>query len=408
MIFRFKDHVIFLNFENYSTIFLKTIDLNINRLNHLLKLFGLSEADFLHQLNIGREKLITRSDIFKSDIKISHLKKVDNIFNQGLSYYIDPEEPRMSKEESIFFRKESFNGLLNLSAKKIVNHFEEEKIRITSLAKLSDLSLSRVLPKFTLNDSPKETASNIRKELFPKFNPKTKEFLKSLIYQLAENKIFVFEFIETWNKKNKANVEGFFLAPNTIVLKRQQKAFRREIFTLVHELGHYLLNVEEIDEKVELDPFEYDKLNRVEKWCNDFAYYFLIQDLDSYLLKIDTASARNDYHHNLLDEISSRTHLSMLSLYTRLLLNKKISINNYNQVKSEILQSIKDREDERRLKEDMKEGVEVKKKGSAPKPIISPLFIQTLQSAYLDGIIGEMEYCRRLNLKPDKIELAYQ
>jgi len=386
---------------------LKTIEVNINRLKHLLKLYGLSEGDLLLQLNLNRKIPVTGNDIFKSEIKISHLKKIDELFNRGLSYYIDPEEPLMSKEESIFFRKESFNGVLNLSAKKIVNHFEEEKISITTLAKLSDFSLGRVLPTFTLLDHPKETASIVSKELYPKFKPKTKEFLKSLIYQLSEYKIFVFEFIETWNKKDKANVEGFFLAPNAIVLKRQQRALRREVFTLAHELGHYLLNIEEVDEKVEFETFGNDSVNRVERWCSDFAYYFLMRDLDSFLLEIETASARNDYHYDFLEGISSQTHVSTLSLYTRLLLNKKISFNNYNLVKSEILQSIKDREDERRLKEEIKEGEQAKKKGSAPKPILSPLYIQTLQSAYLEGIIGEMDYCRQLNIKPEKIELYF-
>lgn len=386
---------------------MKTIEVNINRLKHLLKLYGLSEGDLLLQLNLNRKIPVTGNDIFKSEIKISHLKKIDELFNRGLSYYIDPEEPLMSKEESIFFRKESFNGVLNLSAKKIVNHFEEEKISITTLAKLSDFSLGRVLPTFTLLDHPKETASIVSKELYPKFKPKTKEFLKSLIYQLSEYKIFVFEFIETWNKKDKANVEGFFLAPNAIVLKRQQRALRREVFTLAHELGHYLLNIEEVDEKVEFETFGNDSVNRVERWCSDFAYYFLMRDLDSFLLEIETASARNDYHYDFLEGISSQTHVSTLSLYTRLLLNKKISFNNYNLVKSEILQSIKDREDERRLKEEIKEGEQAKKKGSAPKPILSPLYIQTLQSAYLEGIIGEMDYCRQLNIKPEKIELYF-
>jgi radical SAM superfamily enzyme YgiQ (UPF0313 family) len=43
--------------------------------------------------------------------------------------------------------------------------------------------------------------------------------------------------IETWNKKEKANIDGIYLSPNVIVLKRQ-KSYRRETFTLIHELGH--------------------------------------------------------------------------------------------------------------------------------------------------------------------------
>ncbi|MFX4971243.1 ImmA/IrrE family metallo-endopeptidase, partial [Acinetobacter baumannii] len=66
--------------------------------------------------------------------------------------------------------------------------------------------------------------------------------MKNFISKFAENNILVFEFIETHNKKEKANINGFYLTPNVIVLKRNQKSFSREIFTLAHELGHYLLN----------------------------------------------------------------------------------------------------------------------------------------------------------------------
>ena len=52
--------------------------------------------------------------------------------------------------------------------------------------------------------------------------------------------LFVFEYIETWNKKEKTNIDGFYLKPNVIVLKHH-KHYKREIFTLAHELGHCLL-----------------------------------------------------------------------------------------------------------------------------------------------------------------------
>jgi Zn-dependent peptidase ImmA (M78 family) len=42
---------------------------------------------------------------------------------------------------------------------------------------------------------------------------------------------------ETHNKKEKANISVFYLSPNVIVLKRNQKFLKREIFTLAHELG---------------------------------------------------------------------------------------------------------------------------------------------------------------------------
>ena len=46
----------------------------------------------------------------------------------------------------------------------------------------------------------------------------------------------------------------------------------------------------------------------------------------------------------------------------------------------------------------------VKIGGAVPKPINSPLFISTIQTAYYEGVINEYEVCKRLNIKPEKLE----
>lgn len=84
-------------------------ELNINRLNHLLKLYGLSKEDLLRNLNKNRKKGFSEKEVFTENIKISILKKIDELFKKGLSYYIDPKNLKASKEESIFFRKDKFN-----------------------------------------------------------------------------------------------------------------------------------------------------------------------------------------------------------------------------------------------------------------------------------------------------------
>lgn len=359
-------------------------------------------------INKGRKNPLTTKDLFKSEIKIDHLKKIDKVFNKGLSYYINPDDPIISKDESIFFRKEKFNADLNFAARKIVNQFEEEKISISSLSKLSEFSLDRILPIFTIKDNPEVVEKEVSKLLYPKFDKNLKEFLKALISKLADNNILVFEFVETWNKKEKANIEGLYLSPNVIVLKRQQKSLRREIFTLIHEIGHYLLNEEEIDERISEDSIDYFSLSKIEKWCNDFAYNFLIQDYKFTVANLDPATEKNDYHHDLLEMISDSTNLSLIALYTRLVINNKISAKNYNIIKAELYRLFKEKEGEEKLKKELEKTEGKQAKGSAPKPIQSPLFIKTIQSAFLEGIINEVEFCRMLNIKPNKLELFFQ
>ncbi len=385
-----------------------TISINIERINHLLKLYKLKKDDFLMLVSEGLKKKFTEEEVFKSEIKTSLLKKIDNVFGKGLNYYLDPKQLREAKEESIFFRKDKFNADLNLSAKKIVNHFEEEKISLTALSKLSDLKHERILSVYSVKNNPKEVATEIRKKLYPEFNSTKREFLKSLIAKFAEHNILVFEFVETWNKKEKVNINGFYLKPDTIVLKRNQKSFSREIFTLIHELGHYLLNEEEIDERMNEDSANFNSLSKIERWCNDFAYFFLVGELDKTLTALATANSNNDYHHDILDSIAMQTNLSVFALYTRLLINENISLSNYRKVCNELSDSIKAREAEEQRKheaERLKALEEGRKLGGAvAKPLLSPMYVSTIQSAFYEGVINEAEFCKRLNIKADRID----
>ena len=384
------------------------ISINIDRINHLLRLYGLKKDDFLLRLSKGLKNQFTEEEVFRNEIKISLLKKIDKIFGKGLNYYLDPKQLREAKEESIFFRKDKFNAELNLSAKKIVNHFEEEKISLSALSKLSDLKQERLLPVFTVKNNPKDAAEKMREKLYPVFSKTKREFLTSLICKLAEHNILVFEFVETWNKSEKVNINGFYLSPDTIVLKRNQKSFSREIFTLIHEFGHYLLNEEEIDDRINEDNSDYNSLSTIERWCNDFAYYFLAGEHDKILIGLATATSDNDFHHEILYSIRERTNLSMFALYTRLLMNGKISLSNYKRICNELSENIKVREKEEQRKREIEKQKALdegrKPGGAVAKPILSPLYVNSIQSAFYEGIINEAEFCRRLNIKADKID----
>lgn len=377
---------------------------NISRIEYLLDLYRLSLEDLLNIISEGLKNPITREDIYGEEIKVSTLKKIDTVFNKGLNYYLDPSEPKYSKDASIFFRKDNFNSDLNIGAKKIVNQFEDLKIAVSALSKLTDFNLERKFKVYRVEDDPLEIANEARKNLYPSVKTKSlRDFLKFLINSFADSNIMVFEFIETWNKKDKANINGFFLSPNTIVLKRQQKSFRREIFTLIHELGHFLLNEEEI-EQVDYKSISKNQLNKVENWCNEFAYYFLVGDYYKLIKNLEKANVFNDYHHNLIEEISKETHLSQLALYTRLLYDHKISRSDYNKIRDDIKFAYQEKvAEENRIKE-MQKLQGIKQGGAVPKPINSPLFINTLQNALYDGIITEYEFCKKLKIKPEKME----
>jgi len=383
------------------------IEQNISRLEYLLTLYKMTAEDLLLVVSKGLKQPLTKDDILSDEIKISHLKRIDKVFNKGLHYYLDPSEPEVSKDASIFFRKNKFGTELNMGAKKIVTQFEEFKISLSAISKLAEINTDRSLPVFSVQDNPKAVAMKIRKELYPDFNSVQKEFLRALISKFAEKNILIFEFVETWNKKEKANIDGFFLAPNVIVLKRQQSAFRREIFTLIHELGHYLLNEEEI-EQLEISNFANNKLSAIERWCYDFAYYFLAGEYNKAFEQIDEADGTNDYHFELIENISKHTHLSQIALYTNLLYQKKISQNNYNKIRAEFDEEYRQRQEEKEKQKELDKMLGIQKGGSTPKPINSPLLISTIQTAFYEGVINEYDVCKTLNISPDKLEIYLQ
>ncbi len=376
---------------------------NISRLNYLLKLYKMPLDNLLERISDGLKNPITKPDLFSEDIKLSHLKKIDKIFNKGIEFYLNPKPILENKEASIFFRKNKFNSELNIGAKKIVTKFEDLKITLSAISKLADIKLERKFPIYSINDNPRKVAEIAREKLYPKnFSSNLRDFLKALISTFAENNIMVFEFVEAWNKIETANINGFFLSPNVIVLKRHQKSFRREIFTLAHELGHYFLNEEEIEE-VDVKSISQKKLSKTENWCNEFAYFFLINKYSKILDGLSIADSFNDYHFGLIKEISGKTNLSVLALYTRLLYSKKISPKHYNNVKIELEEDYRKKIEEENRQKEIDKLSGIKRKGSTPKPINSPLYVNVLQTALYDGIIGEYEFCKKLNIKPEKI-----
>ncbi|CAM1363294.1 Zn-dependent peptidase ImmA, M78 family [Tenacibaculum soleae] len=381
-----------------------TIEHNISRIDYLLKLYRITLKELLEKISEGLKNPITKDDLYSSEIKISHLKKIDKVFNKGLEYYINPRPISENKDASIFFRKDKFNSDLNIGAKKIVNQFEDLKNSLTAISKLSDIQFERKIPIFSIKDSPRKVAQEIRDLLYPnEFSPILRDFLKELISKFAENNIMVFEFVETWNKKDTANINGFYLNPNVIVLKRQQKSFRREIFTLIHELGHYLLNEEEIEE-VDVKSISQKDLSKIENWCNEFSYFFLVGNYANTIEGLNKVDSSNDYHFDFIQRISKETNLSTLALYTRLLYSKKISYKDYNNVKNELEELYRKKIEEENKKKELDKISGIKKGGSVPKPINSPLFVNTLQTALYGGVINEYDFCKKLNIKPEKID----
>ncbi|MDC3221559.1 ImmA/IrrE family metallo-endopeptidase [Gammaproteobacteria bacterium] len=375
-----------------------TIDINLDRLDYLLELFNYSQDDFLRLLNEGRKNALKKADVFNSHIKLSLLKKIDNdYFKQGLNFYTNPVNLVKDDKASIFFRKPQFNTELTLADHQKVLEVEKEIRNVTTLAKLSDFSfIERKVKVARSSDDPRLIANQVRDLLFPQGTyTEDKKFLTALINKLGEFNIFVFEILEHHNAKHKMSLDGFFIYPNVIGIKRQQYSFKREIFTLAHELGHYMLDEEEIDQPVVGQKSSSD----IEKWCDAFAFAFICpikvrEELNS------ITEANLDVER--ISTISQQLHISRLALYTQLAVNKQISWGKYKDLKLELHKDHQNKAFERELdKQRKKELAALTGKpqgGGSPKPIYSELEKKVYRYAFLSGVVEEYDILKHFRI----------
>ena len=79
-------------------------------------------------------------------------------------------------------------------------------------------------------------------------------------------------------------------------------------------------------------------------------YQFIMGQEAETLANIASIDTGNDYCIDLFKAISARTHISRLALYTRMYIDKKISYSNYSNVKNELAEEYRRREEQEKLK----------------------------------------------------------
>ncbi len=359
------------------------IELNIGRLRHLLSLYGMSESDLMDAINAGRKRKYAPGQVFAPLVDVRIIRRIDGLlFNKGLSYYADPAPVPATESMSVFFRRKSFGEKLNFASKRIVNNYESLKNYLSSLDSLSNVRKEVALPRFSPRANPGEAAARVRDIIYPQGRcGSPRDFLKRLIDNLASAGVLVFEHIESPNRKDKANIDGFFLHPNFIVLKRHS-LYKREIFTLLHEVGHCVLGREDV-ESTSTDAADYAAMSATERWCNDFAYHFLVGDNAGRIDGIVNADGTNDYRFPLLEEVSSACFISKRALFTRLLYLRKISPADYRNVMADLDERFA--EYKARQKQSLTGSDGTRRHPAPPRPIYSPMFLSTIAVALNDG-----------------------
>ena len=149
--------------------------------------------------------MILRLD-FLQDLNCFEIKEIVNIYKK-LQSNRPIDLPNKTKLDDLkkLFKLAVHQAVKGSASFELIN----KEIALTEddfdPTKLSDLKTERIISFYTVKNDPKNVANEIRNFLYPDFNDNRKEFLISLINKLAEYNIFVFEFIETWNKKENVS-----------------------------------------------------------------------------------------------------------------------------------------------------------------------------------------------------------
>lgn len=383
------------------------VEINIDRINYLLTYYNLSEEDLLSVLNEGRKRLYSHNDIFSPEVELPILKKIEAYFKCGMTFFYDFTPLSTEQNQSIFFRKQSFESEPNMETRRIVFQFEKLKTQLDAYASLSDNRINVYQKSYSLEDDPQIVANKVRKDFYPAMRIKNqRKFLKEFINKCSENGVYVFEFVENWNKKEKANVDGICVMPNMIILKHQQW-YKREIFTLAHELGHFLLHEENLN-TVDIDSKKIFSRSdsQVENWCHEFAFRFIVGDAIQKIDSEEYLDSSNDYGWAIIRSIADYTHISTIALYTHCLYANKVSLPDYENIYKEHLEKV---DAEKKRKESVAVGEGEKKKNFArtAKPIISKLFMESMQYAFFKGVINEPTFCSQLKITSAEAEGKY-
>lgn len=390
--------------------------INPSRLSYLLDLFDLPKGEFIKLVNKDKKRdlldIKRLNNILEKKEEVSYnvLKRIDSVFNKGLAWFISNGQVPPLKPSSIFFRKEKFNSNLDLESKKLITKYEELKFDIQIMSKYINFDPKRISKSYSYSSKPEVVAAEIA-DMFKRVEStllekgviskpeEDRDYLKNLVRIFEHLNIFVFEFVETWNKKDRAKFDGFFMSPNIIVVKRQ-KYYRREIFTLLHEFAHYLLEVEEIDhDPIDKNPI---KLGQIEKWCYTFAFDFLIGEYSSEFNRLEYASQKNGLYSEEINELYNKTFISISAFYTRLRIDNKISQTDYDNKMDEIKDIIRKADAEKKLRREADKEKGIIQRGFSPKPIESNLFKEIVKINYFEGNINEGKLREYLRVQPDK------
>ena len=313
---------------------MEKIAINPNRLQWCMNTSEIDIGYLSASIHIARHTL-EQVMVNKAVLSVNQLEKIANYFKRSLLFFLDPSDAQEEKIYSLQFR--TINNKKHIYSAKLRALIERiEKQRQVYLGLLEDLDepvQSDWMPEFKLNTKDiKQASAKVRQWL-----NLTIKYDFDILRQAVENKgIMVFVsngYNGKWQIDKSEPVRGFSLYYTIfpVIVIKKQVSKGAQAFTLMHELAHLLLHKESAIDNEE-DFYSYQGK---EKDANEFAGNLLIPD--SFLRKIKIDNLLNlevaEYDDYLAD-FKNQWCVSVEAIMVRLLINKKISQQHYQDYKS--------------------------------------------------------------------------
>ena len=307
------------------------VDVNPKLLDYAIKSSGYEVGELAEKINakkMDKDRLVDLASGKKKPL-ITEIEKIDGVLKRGLPFFFLSEVP---DEEKILRYRRKIPGLhLDPSTEVTLRDFNFLREEIKYMLDETGTDFGRKDRIYTLKASAEKTAGEFRKLFgyspgdFESLGPR--DVFDHLRNRIEERNVFVFKNIAT-SEKLDDNLRGcVFLKSDLppLILINSTDDKNAEIFTLLHEFAHYLLNEEELDTESVSDDYN----SPAEKWCNDFAYSFLISPHDE--AKENFAMENHDHltKPETLRSLSGKYKISRAALMYRFLIKEIISLETY-------------------------------------------------------------------------------
>ncbi len=250
------------------------------------------------------------------------LRKLSKFYSRPIALFFLPEPPKEDEETSI---KAQFRSLpssyIDRLAPALRHLIREALVKRINLKEIYNNSIPKDIQSFKAKlkdisiNNPKKLAEKIREILGITIEQQfswrnSDEALKNWRHKLETLGIWVFKA-----PFKDEDYSGFYLNDDDfpIIYLNNGEVKERQIFSLFHELGHFLLGKGGIDFRSDIQAHLSAKYRKEEVFCNVFAGAFLVPD--SCLSRL--YSSRSIINDNSISEVAKKCHVSKAVIWRR-------------------------------------------------------------------------------------------